>query len=142
VDPAAVVYSVQWTEPVSAGTVGGLFWGATTIEAGCVGDEYYMTRGHFHAVRDRAEYYGTVSGSGMLVLMEEDGATRVEQMSPGSLHYIPGRVAHRTVNTGDVPLVFWACWPSDAGHDYATIAEKGFGARVMRGDGTPRIVEA
>jgi glucose-6-phosphate isomerase, archaeal len=141
-DAARVVYAVEWTEPVAAGTEGGLFWGATRLEAGCVGDEYFMTRGHFHAVRDRGEFYGTVSGEGMLVLMEEDGATRVERMVPGSLHYIPGRVAHRTVNTGAEAMVFWACWPSDAGHDYAAIAARGFGLRVMRGDGSPRVVEA
>lgn len=140
-DPATVAYSVEWTEPVAAGTEGGLFWGTTTIKAGRVGQEYFMTRGHFHAVRDRAEYYGTVTGSGMLVLMEESGATRVETMTPGSLHYIPGCVAHRTVNTGNVPLAFWACWPSDAGHDYETIAAQGFGLRVMWGDGAPQVLE-
>jgi glucose-6-phosphate isomerase len=141
-DAGEVVYSVEWTEPVAAGTDGGLFWGVTRIEPGCVGVEYFMTRGHFHATRDRGEYYGTVSGEGMLVLMEEDGVTRVERMLAGSLHYIPGRVAHRTVNTGSEAMVFWACWPSDAGHDYAAIAAQGFGVRVMRGDNSPRVVEA
>jgi glucose-6-phosphate isomerase len=99
-----------------------------------------MTRGHFHARRDRAEFYTTVQGEGMLILMDEDRSTRVEIMSPGSLHYIPGYTAHRTVNTGDSPLVFWACWPSDAGHDYETIAERSFGARVLRRNGVPEVV--
>jgi glucose-6-phosphate isomerase len=141
-DAAAAVYWVEWVEPVASGTEGGLFWGSTRIEPGCVGDEYFMTRGHFHAVRDRGEFYGTVSGKGMLVLMEEDGRTRVERMEPGSLHSIAGRVAHRTVNTGDEPLVFWACWPSDAGHDYESIEARGFGVRLMRGNGSPRVVSA
>jgi glucose-6-phosphate isomerase len=139
-DPETVVYSVEWQEPVPQQTEGGLFWGSTTIEPGRVGDEYYMTRGHFHARRDRAEFYTTVQGEGMLILMDEDRSTRVEIMSPGSLHYIPGHTAHRSVNTGESPLVFWACWPSDAGHDYETIAERSFGARVLRRNGVPEVV--
>jgi glucose-6-phosphate isomerase len=56
-------------------------------------------------------------------------------MKPGSLHYIPGRVAHRVVNTGSVPLRFVACWPSDAGHDYEIAGGKGLGARVLQRNG-------
>jgi glucose-6-phosphate isomerase len=139
INPDTVVYSVQWHEPVIPGTAGGLSWGSTTIESGCVGDEYFMTRGHFHAKRDRGEYYTTALGTGMLVLMGEDRVARVEAMFPGSLHYIPGYTAHRTLNTGDVPLIFWACWPSDAGHDYETIARHGFSVRVMKHNGMPAI---
>jgi glucose-6-phosphate isomerase len=130
-DPETVVYRVWWWEPVPPGTEGGLFWGTTEILPGRVGDEYFMTHGHLHAVRDRAEFYGTVAGEGMLVLRDENGKTWCEPMSPGSLHYIAGRVAHRTVNTGSVPLRFIASWPSDAGHDYGTIASEGLGARVI-----------
>jgi glucose-6-phosphate isomerase len=135
-----VVYRVQWWAPVSAGVAGGLFWGVTTIEPGKVGEEYFMTHGHFHADRTRAEYYGTVTGQGMLIRMDEDRKTWGEEMSPGSLHYIDGRHAHRVANTGDTPLIFWACWPSDAGYDYATIAECGFGGRLIAKDGRPELV--
>ena len=138
--PDTLVYRVQWHEAIAQGTEGGLFWGTTSIAPGRVGDEYFMTRGHFHAKRDRGEYYCTVQGRGMLLLMDEERATRAEVMEPGSLHYIPGYIAHRTVNTGDTPLVFWACWPSDAGHDYETIAKQGFSARVLDRDGSPSVV--
>jgi glucose-6-phosphate isomerase len=139
IDPDLIVYSVEWEEKPLQGTEGGLFWGSTTIEPGQVGDEYFMTRGHFHAKRDRCEYYTTVQGTGMLVLMNETREGRVEIMSPGSLHYIPGYTAHRTVNTGDTPLIFWACWPSDAGHDYASIEKDHFSIRVIRRNGSPHI---
>jgi glucose-6-phosphate isomerase len=112
----------------------------TEIQAGQVGDEYFMTHGHFHAKRDRAEYYGTIQGSGSLILMNEKRETRAEEMTLGSLHYIPGRTAHRVANTGTEPLSFWACWPSDAGHDYATIDSYGFGARMINLDGRPTLV--
>jgi glucose-6-phosphate isomerase len=139
-DSNEIVYRVQWWAPVNAGVAGGLFWGVTTIESGRVGEEYFMTHGHFHAVRTRAEYYGTVSGHGMLIRMDEDRKTWGEEMSPGSLHYIDGQHAHRVANTGDSPLVFWACWPSDAGYDYATIAERGFGSRLIVKEGRPEFV--
>jgi len=140
VDSSEIVYRVQWWAPVNAQVSGGLFWGVTTIEPGKVGEEYFMTHGHFHADRTRAEYYATASGQGMLIRMDEDGKTWGEQMSPGSLHYIDGRHAHRVANTGDVPLIFWACWPSDAGYDYATIVERGFGSRLISRDGRPELV--
>jgi glucose-6-phosphate isomerase len=138
-DQDTTVYLVQWWEPAATGSEGGLFWGVTTIFPGRVGDEYFMTHGHFHANRTRAEYYGTVQGEGMLVLMDEKRHTWSEPMVPGSLHYIDGRSAHRAVNTGDTPLIFWACWPTDAGYDYAAIREKGFGARVLSVNGKPAL---
>ena len=139
-DAAQVVYTVQWWSPVPAGDEGGLFWGVTTLQPGRVGDEYFMTHGHFHANATRAEYYGTIRGKGMLVQMDADRKTWAEPMSPGTLHYIRGEFAHRVVNVGDEPLLFWACWPSDAGYDYATIATRGFGARVVERDGQPILI--
>ena len=134
-DPETVVYRVWWWEPVELGTTGGLLWGLTEIEPGVVGKEYFMTHGHRHAILDRAEFYGTTVGEGMLVMKGEDGRTWSEEMKPGSLHYIPGHVSHRVVNTGDKPLRFVACWPSDAGHDYGTITSSGMGLRVMKEEG-------
>jgi glucose-6-phosphate isomerase, archaeal len=139
-DPSQVVYRVQAFQPVSADTEGGLFWGATFLESGMVGDEYFMTAGHFHTKRNRAEYYSTVAGRGALILMDEARNSRVEWMAPGSTHYIPGDTAHRVANTGDTLLSFLACWPSDAGHDYATIRESGFSARLRVRDGQPTLV--
>jgi len=138
-DPETVVYRVWWWEPVELGTTGGLLWGTTEILPGRVGDEYFMTHGHRHVIRDRAEFYGTVSGSGMLVLSDASGKSWVEEMTPGSLHYIAGHVAHRTVNTGDTPLRFMACWPSDAGHDYDIRGENGFRVRIVEEHGQPIV---
>jgi glucose-6-phosphate isomerase len=140
-DPGTRVYTVQFVHPVAEGTEGGLFWGSTRIEPGLVGDEYFMTKGHLHNVRNRGEYYITTSGRGALVLMDESRRTWFEAMSPGTVHYIPGFVAHRVANTGTDVLSFVACWPSDAGHDYDTIAKHGFGARLRRRDGNPVLIE-
>ena len=134
------IYSVQVYAPVPDTVEGGLQWGNTVVQPGRVGDEFYMTKGHFHRIRNRAEFYLTATGQGALVLMDESGRTWFEPMSPGSVHYIPASTAHRTANTGDVPLVFAACWPSDAGHDYDTIEHNGFGGRMMLRDGKATLV--
>ncbi len=140
-DPNIPVYRVQTFCPVAEGVEGGLFWGTTFLEPGLVGDEYFTTRGHYHSNRDRSEFYLTLKGSGALLLMDEHRKTVFEPMRPNSLHYIPPRTAHRVANTGDSVLVFQACWPSDAGHDYANIAREGFSARLRKVGGIPRLVE-
>jgi len=140
-DPNIVVYRVQAWCPVPEGTEGGLFWGTTVVEPGHVGSEYFMTHGHWHQKRYRTEYYGTVEGNGALILMDETRKTWMETMSPGSLHFIPPNVAHRVANTGNKPLRFVACWPSDAGHDYEIIRREGFAARLLNIDGEAKLVE-
>jgi len=139
-DGDTLAYKVQACMPVPEGKPGGLFFGNSTIYPGKVGDEYFMTRGHYHANTDTGEYYWCVSGQGALLLMDEQRNTRAEKMQPGSLHYIPGNTAHRVVNTGQEPLVFNACWPSDAGHNYDEIARNGFSARLVEKDGKPTLL--
>ncbi len=112
----------------------------TVIEPGRVGDEYFMTKGHFHARRDRAEIYVGLSGDGRLVMATEDGRAAVEPVRAGTVSYVPGHWAHRTVNVGERPLVFYAVYPGDAGYDYATIAERGFPVLVLASGGGPRVV--
>jgi glucose-6-phosphate isomerase len=139
-DPDQEVYRVRWWSPVSPGSEGGLFWGVTILRPGKVGDEYFMTHGHFHANQISSEYYTPVSGKGLLIRMDEQRATWAEEMSPGTLHYIRGEHAHRVVNIGPEPLVFWACWSSNAGYDYGAIRERGFGARVVERNGLPAVI--
>lgn len=139
-DPERIVYSVQSWLPVSEGREGGLFFGASTIMPGKIGDEYLMTKGHFHQKSDRAEFYWGVQGTGMLILMDRKRNTWAEEVYPGSLHYIAGEVAHRLANTGAAKLIAGACWPSDAGHNYDEIAIHGFSARLVEVDGKPKLV--
>ena len=135
-----LAYLVVAHYPVPEGTAGGLFFGTSHVEPGRVGDEYMMTKGHFHARRDTAEYYWGLRGTGVLILMDEQRRCWAERVFPGSLHYIPGRVAHRLANTGADILSVGACWPSEAGHDYASIAQLGFSARLRCVQGEPRLV--
>jgi glucose-6-phosphate isomerase len=139
-DPGTVVYEVQSHEAVPQGTPGGLFFGTSNVMPGQVEGEYFMTKGHYHARRECAEYYWCIEGTGALILMDEKGKCWYEPMVPGTLHYIPGYVAHRLANTGNTPLRVGACWPSDAGYDYASISESGFTARLMNVEGKPTLV--
>ncbi len=139
-DPESLTYRVQMWNPVADGTEGGLAFGRTIIFPGKVGDEYFMTKGHFHAKSDRAEFYWGVQGKGMLILMDRNRHTWAEEVHPGSLHYIGSDTAHRLANTGQEELVVGACWPSDAGHNYEEIAENGFSARLVEIKGVPILM--
>jgi len=114
---------------------------STIIHPGCVGDEFYMTKGHYHEKSSAAEIYYCLRGHGLL-LMLLDKQCVVETMKPGALIYVPAGWAHRSVNVGDEDLIIFAIYPADAGHDYGAIKEEGFLKRVLRGpDGAPVIQE-
>jgi glucose-6-phosphate isomerase len=111
-----------------------LVYRTTVIEPGDVGGEFFMTKGHHH-VRDSAELYYAMAGTGMMVMQDRAGAVRSVDMPAGTAVYTPPAWAHRTVNVGDVPLVFLAVFQGDAGHDYAAMEAEGFALRIVR-DGT------
>lgn len=135
-----LAYEVSSFLPEKEGTPGGLYFGITYLYSGKVGDEYFMTKGHFHAQIDRSEFYWGIKGEGMLILMNQDRKVWAERMFPGSLHYIPGGIAHRVANTGNQLLSFGACWPSDAGHNYEEIATNGFEKRLVDQNGIPNLI--
>ena len=141
INPETIVYEVESYFPVAQNTEGGLFYGITYIHPGLVGNEYFMTKGHFHKIKNRGEFYCTLKGEGMLILMDEKRNTWAERMYPGSMHYIKGNTAHRTANTGNSILSFSAYWPADAGHDYAIISEQGFSKIVINNNGKPALVD-
>jgi glucose-6-phosphate isomerase len=109
---------------------------------GRIGDEYFMTKGHFHARRDTAEIYYCLRGRGYM-LMETEGGGDFElgEMRPGRTVYVPPYWAHRSVNTGDEPLISLAVYPGDAGHDYGSIETSGFRHVVVERDGKPVAME-
>jgi glucose-6-phosphate isomerase len=135
----AIVYRV-FGIPAPA-TNANLLSSTTVIESGRVGREYFMTKGHFHERRDRAEIYLGLAGEGLLVMAAEDGRHVVEAMRRGTVNYVPGWWAHRSVNVGEEPLVFFAAYVGDAGHDYGTIEEQGFPIVVLAGEDGPEVVE-
>lgn len=119
---------------------GDLAFGTTILYPGKVGNEYYMTKGHFHTILDTAEVYYTLSGSGYMVMENPSGETIEMPLSKGEAVYVPRSFAHRTVNTGNTPLVLFYTFAADAGHDYGTIETKGFHHLVIEDDNKPVII--
>ena len=117
-----------------------LLYGTTVLYPGQVAGEYFMTKGHFHEHADSPEVYLGLSGEGALLLMDEAGETRSVPMGPGGVGYIPPGAAHRTMNTGRVPFVFFAVWPRRAGHDYERVARRGFSHRLVEQNGVPTLI--
>jgi glucose-6-phosphate isomerase, archaeal len=112
-----------------------LSFGLTTIQPGAIGGEYYMTRGHFHALaQDGDELYLGVSGRGLLQLQSRAGEEQDLDLLPGRILYTPLAWAHRTINTGAEPLVFFSIWPAATAYDYEEITHRhGFPQRVLAG---------
>lgn len=113
----------------------------TILYPGRVGNEYFMTKGHYHQKVDRAEVYLGLQGHGM-VLMQAHGQSDYVEMRPGTIAYVPPHWAHRSVNVGSEPYISLAVYPGDAGHDYSPIERSGFSRRVVQQDGKPAIVPA
>ncbi len=111
----------------------------TIVRPGKVGDEYYMTKGHFHERPNADETYFCLAGNGVLLLQSKDGEPEVIDMTAGSAIYVPPEWAHRTVNTGDDELTFLAVYPKDSGHDYDVILRNGFKKVVVEVDGQPVV---
>lgn len=135
-----LVYSVAAIEPARG--EGDLHYGVGLIMSGQVGPEYFMTKGHLHAWRPAAEFYFGLSGDGVMLLEDETtGESRLVPLRPHHAVYVPGRTAHRTMNTGRTPLTYIGVYPAKAGHDYRAIARKNFRCVVVERAGQPVMIE-
>lgn len=120
---------------------GELASGLSIVHPGRVGQEYYMTKGHYHTIRGTAEVYYCLQGKGALLMENEAGDVSVEEFFPGRVVYVTPAWAHRSINTGDEDLVTFFVYPANAGHDYATIDAVGFRKRLVEQNGEPTIVD-
>lgn len=134
-----VLYTVASVEDFAS--AGDLQFGLGCLMPGKVGEEYYLTKGHFHTWRAAAEVYIGIAGEGLMLLQEENGRTWTEVVGKNSLVYVPGGVAHRTVNTGSEPLLYWGIYPAGAGHDYESIRATNFRQVVLERAGKAVVLE-
>ncbi|MFB2551916.1 glucose-6-phosphate isomerase [Ensifer soli] len=117
-------------------------YGTSITYPGKVGDEYYMTKGHFHTIIDTAEIYYCLRGHGYMMMETPEGDTEWREFLPGKAVYVPGRWAHRSINVHPTePLVTFFAFPGNAGHDYGTIETKGFRKLIVERDGKPTVVD-
>ncbi len=132
-----VIYEVYAVPNVGEGE---LSYAVTILHPGKVGKEFFMTKGHYHRIKNRGELYMGIRGRGV-ILMQKDNEIKWEEISRGDLVYVPPYWAHRSVNVGDDDLVFLAIYPGDAGHDYGSIAKMGFSKIVVEEDGKYKVVD-
>jgi len=118
---------------------GHLMYCISKLQPGLVGEEYYMTKGHYHTVANTAEIYLCLRGQGYMLMKTPDGQFAAEEFTPGRMVYSPPYWAHRSVNTGDEPLISFCVYPGNAGHNYGDIEQEGFIRRVMKRNGVPVI---
>lgn len=117
-------------------------YGTSITYPGKVGDEYHMTKGHFHTRLETSEIYFCLSGQGLMLMENPEGDVQVEEFVPGRAVYVPARYAHRSINTSATePLITFFAFPGDAGHDYGTIETKGFRKIVVERDGKPVLLD-
>jgi glucose-6-phosphate isomerase, archaeal len=107
---------------------------------GLVGEECFMTKGHYHAVLETGELYLCLRGEGGMLMKTREGICRWEEFRPGRLVYAPPCWAHRSINTGDEPLISLCIYPGNAGHNYGDIQTGGFPQRVFNRDGKIEIL--
>jgi glucose-6-phosphate isomerase len=110
---------------------GHLVYCISKLQPGTVGDEFFMTKGHYHDILETGEIYLCLRGEGYMLLKTSDGRCAAERMTRGGLVYVPPYWAHRSVNTGDEPLLSLCVYPGDAGHNYGDIESEGFPRRVF-----------
>ncbi len=119
---------------------GHLVFGLTQLQPGVVGEECFMTKGHYHTVAGTSEIYVGLRGQGyMLMKTPPDAQGRsqcvAEPLVRNRLVYVPPYWAHRSVNTGDEPLVALYVYPGEAGHNYGDIETEGFPKRIFKVQG-------
>jgi len=106
---------------------------------GTVGGECFMTKGHYHQAAGTAEIYLCLRGEGYMLMKLANGESAYERFLPGRMCYVPPFWAHRTVNTGDEPLISFCVYPGEAGHNYGDIEKEGFPVRVFKRAGKVEI---
>jgi glucose-6-phosphate isomerase len=121
---------------------GELLMGISIVHPGKVGQEFYMTKGHFHTVLETSEVYYCLQGEGYMVMETPEGETSVESLAPGKVLYVPPRWAHRSVcSSRQQDLITFFIYPGNAGHDYGTIEQLGFRKLVIEGENGIEIID-
>lgn len=121
---------------------GDIAFGTSIVHPGTVGNEFFMTKGHFHTILDTAEVYYCIAGHGLMLMENPEGDVEYHEMKPGQTIYVPGRYAHRSINISrNETLVTFFAFRADAGHDYGTIEQKGFRKLVVDQGGSYAVVD-
>jgi len=114
---------------------GQLMYCISKLQPGKVGNEFFMTKGHYHTISETAEIYLCLKGQGYMLMKTSDGKCNAQKMARGKMVYVPPYWAHRSVNTSNEPLISFCVYPGDAGHNYGDIEQEGFPKRIFERNG-------
>ncbi|MHC5055178.1 MAG: glucose-6-phosphate isomerase family protein, partial [Planctomycetota bacterium] len=64
---------------------GHLMYCISTLQPGLVGEECFMTKGHYHTVLETAEIYLCLRGEGYMLMKTPEGRPATERMSRGRM---------------------------------------------------------
>jgi glucose-6-phosphate isomerase len=121
---------------------GDLVCGFGVLQPGKVGNEYFFTKGHYHQWQEAAEIYIGLSGEGYMLLEEEKSKkSKLLPLGQNQIVYVPGHTAHRTINTGTVPLTYIGIYSVRAGHDYGPLTENNFQKVLVEKNGQPTLLD-
>jgi len=116
-------------------------YGISVLYPGKVGNEYFMTKGHFHSVREVPELYIPLKGKGFIIMQDPQLNVFTSEVGENTSLYIPPGWAHRMVNIGKEKLIFFCIIPSDTGQDYGILKKKGFAKLLLEKNGKPVLVD-
>jgi glucose-6-phosphate isomerase len=138
VDAGNPVHYEVYERPVPE-QYGHLMFCISDLRPGTVGDECFMTKGHYHTRLNTGEIYLALRGRGYMMMKTTDGQCRYEEFAPGRMVYVPPYWGHRSINTGSEPLISFCVYPGDAGHNYGDIEREGFPRRVFLRNGKIQV---
>ncbi len=120
----------------------GLSCAITVMSSGKIGNEYFLTKGHFHRPLEMSEIYIFLSGQGVSILQRKDKEKPVliAPLTRGTVAYAPPFYAHRTVNIGNDDLCWISIFDTKARLDYEPILKEGFKVLVVEEDGKATYV--
>jgi glucose-6-phosphate isomerase len=114
---------------------GHLMFCISKLQPGLVGQEYFMTKGHYHTVIETGEIYLCLRGNGYMLMKTKEGLFQALPMERGAMVYVPPYWAHRSVNVGAEPLISYCVYNAESGHNYGDIETEGFIKQVFNDKG-------
>ncbi|MGA2614349.1 MAG: glucose-6-phosphate isomerase family protein [Spirochaetia bacterium] len=77
-----------------------------------------------------------------MVMKLSGGESAYERFLHGRMVYVLPLWGHRTVNTGDEPLICFCVYPGEARHNYGEIDKEGLSVRVLKRAGKVEILSS
>ena len=115
----------------------GMSCAITDMFPGSIGNEFYLTKGHFHEPPGMSEVYIFLRGHGVSVMQHRSKKKPVliAPLMQGTVVFSPPFYAHRTVNIGRDVLSWISIFNTKARLDYEPIVKEGFRALIIEKDG-------